>query len=117
MVYAIRKIAIPTKSPNKVLKILTSLSTKKANGLDNIPCRLIKEAAPIIAKSLCDMFNKSIVSGTFPSECKHAKVIPVHKGKERDDMNKYRPISLISAIAKIFERLLIYDQLYDYLSK
>ena len=120
MVYAIRKIAIPTKSPNKVLKILTSLSTKKANGLDNIPCRLIKEAAPIISESLCDMFNKSnksIVSGTFPSECKHAKVIPVHKGKERDDMNKYRPISLISAIAKLFERLLIYDQLYDYLSK
>ena len=61
------------------------------------------------------MFNKSIVSGTFPSEWKHAKVIPVHKGKERDDMINYRPISLISAIAKIFERL-IYDQLYDYLS-
>ena len=105
-----------TVTPNKVLKILTSLSTKKANGLDNIPCRLIKEAAPIVVESLCDMFNKSIVSGTFPSEWKHAKVIPVHKGKERDDMINYRPISLISAIAKIFERL-IYDQLYDYLSK
>ena len=40
----------------------------------------------------------------------------MHKGKERDDMNNYRPISLISVIAKIFERL-IYNQLYDYSSK
>ena len=71
-----------TVTPNKVLKILTSLSTKKANGLDNIPCRSIKEAAPIIVESLCDMFI-SIVMGTFPSEWKHAKVIPVHKGNRK----------------------------------
>ena len=45
-----------------------------------------------------------------------AKVIPIHKGKERTEMNNYRPISLISVIAKVFERL-VYNQLYEYLSK
>ena len=94
--------SLQTVTPDEVLKILTSTSTNKANGLDNISCKLIKEAAPIIAESLSDIFNKSITSGIFPLEWKKAKVVPVHKGKERDDMNNYRPISLISVITKDF---------------
>ena len=94
--------SLQTVTPDEVLKILTSTSTKKANNLDNISCKLIKEAAPIIAESFSDIFNKSITSGIFPSEWKKAKVVPVHKGKERDDMNNYRPISLISVITKDF---------------
>ena len=101
--------------PNTVLKLLTSLSTNKATGPDSISCRLAKEAAPFIADSLCLIFNRSINSGIFPSEWKIAKVFPVYKGEERSNPNNYRPISVISVIAKIFEKI-ISDQLYNYLT-
>ena len=50
-----------------VFSILTNMSASKATGLD-VSCRLIKEAAPIIAKSLNKLFNKSIETNIFPSE-------------------------------------------------
>ena len=45
---------------NVVLKLLTTMCLTKATGLDCIPCRLIKEAQPAIAKSLTDIFNKLV---------------------------------------------------------
>ena len=106
---------IATIKSNTVLKLLTSLSTNKATGLDNISCRLAKEAAPVISDSLCVIFNRSINSGIFPSDWKIAKVSPVYKSEERNNPNNYRPISVISVIAKTFEKI-IFDQLYNYLT-
>ena len=98
-----------------VLKLLSSLCTNKATGLDNISCRLAKEAAPVISDSLCLIYNTSINTGILPNDGKISKVFPVHKGDERTNPNNYRPISVISVVAKTFEKI-IYHQLYSYLS-
>lgn len=103
-------------SATTVFKLLASMSENKATGLDGIPCKLLKEAASVIAVPLCDIFNLSIQISIFPSDWKLAKVIPVYKSGVKEDVNNYRPISLISAVAKVFERI-VYDQLYEYVSK
>ena len=58
--------SLHTVTSEEVLKVLSETSIKKANGLDNISRKLIKEAAPIIAEPLSDIFNTSITSGIFP---------------------------------------------------
>ena len=68
-----------------------------------------------VAVSLCDLFNKSLVSGVFPNDWKCARVTPLFKQGEPSDLNNYRPISVISVIAKVFERT-IYDHLYNFLT-
>ena len=65
--------------------------------------------------SLCDLFNKSLLSGIFPDDWKCARVAPLFKQGEASDLNNYRPISVISVIAKVFERI-VYDQSYNFLS-
>ena len=55
------------------------------------------------------------MTGVFPDDWKTAKVIPIHKGNAKNDSNIYRPISIISVLSKVFERI-VYDQLYDYLT-
>ena len=52
----------------------------------------------------------------FPDDWKFAKVKPLHKGDPKDILNNYRQISLLSAVSKIFERI-VYDQLQTYLNE
>ena len=100
---------------DEITKLLKEINVNKAHGLDEILCRLIKEAAPENAQSLCDLFNKSIDMGIFPKEWKKAKVTSVHKGKEKFEQSNYRPILVIPIISKMFEKL-VFNQLYSYLS-
>jgi len=57
----------------------------------------------------------NLVSGIFPDDWKCARVTPLFKQGEPSDLNNYRPISVISVIAEVFERI-IYDQLYNFLT-
>ena len=98
-------------STSEVQKLLENLEIKKATGLDNLPPKLLKLAAP----SLTFIFNQSLSSGIVPLGWKLARVTPIFKKGKRQDANNYRPISIIPVVAKIFERI-IYDQFYKYLN-
>ena len=83
--------------------------------MDNLPSKMLKIAAGGLAPSLVFLFNQSISFGIVPTEWKLARVMPIFKKGKRQDLNNYRPISIIPAVAKVFERI-IYDQLFKYLS-
>ena len=100
----------------EVLTLLLNMSTNKATGMDRLSIKLVKLSAPLITHAMTVIFNKSIVSGTFPCEWKISKVTPVYKTGPREDMNNYRPISVISIVAKTMEKL-VYNQLYEYFTK
>ena len=72
----------------------------------------MRECVDLISVSL---FNKSLLSDIFSDDWKFAKVALLFKQVEASDLNNYRPISVISFIAKVFERI-VYDQLYKFLS-
>ena len=96
---------------NKFSFSSTSSSIRsKATGLDNISTKIIRQCADLISVSLCDLFNKSLLSGIFPSDWKCARVTPLFKQGEASDLNNYRPISVISVLAKVFE-MIVYHQL------
>jgi len=105
-----------TTNHSEVCSLLTKWSKSKATGLNEIPAGLVKECSDQIASSLCNIFNRSIVSGIFPEESKCSKVIPLFKQEERSDLNNYRPISVTPIVAKVFERI-IYNQLHGYLTQ
>ena len=96
--------------------ILMQILKSKATGLDEISCRLLRECFDLIAESLSLIFNRSIIMGIFPNEWKCAKVVPIHKQGKRSCVDNYRPTSIISAVAKVFERL-IYDQVFQYITE
>ena len=61
------------------------------------------------------MISKSLHYGIIPDDWKCGRVTPLFKQGEASDLNNYRPISVISVIAKVFERI-VCDQLYNFLS-
>ena len=109
------KFSIKSPTINAVYKKLKAINEKKTAGLDKIPCKLLKIAAEIVAPSLTQIFDKIISSSIFPTDCKLARVTPIFKKGKKDDVDNYRPISFLSVVAKIFEKL-IFEQLCEYLN-
>ncbi len=89
---------------------LNEIKTKKSPGLDGISIRLLKDASNIVAGPLVNIFNVSLQRAIFPNDWKLAKVTPIFKEGNKADCENYRPISVISAVAKLFEKL-VYLQL------
>ena len=101
---------------NKVLSLLNRLNKSKATGLDMISARLVRECVDLICIPICNIFNQLIIQGIFPDDWKCTRVTLLFKLGDRNDVNNYRPISVISVVAKVFERI-VYDQLYAYLEE
>ena len=59
-----------------------------------------------ISEQLADLFNLSFTTGISPALLKIAKVIPIHKKDYKLDFTNYRPVSLLSNLDKIFEKLI-----------
>ena len=110
------RFELKTTDCSKVFSLLSKLCKSKATGPDEISERLLRECADLVASSLCAIFNRSIVSGIFPTEWKSTKVIPLIKQGEHFELNNYRPISKIPVVAKVFERI-VYNQFYKYLTE
>ena len=100
--------------PKSVFAILSKFKNGKASGMSMIPNKILKSAKHIISESLTDIFNASLESNTFPDDLKVAGVTPIFKNGERNDLQNYRPISVLCTVARILEKL-IYQPLYDYL--
>ena len=96
-----------------ILDSLKTMKTASANGPDNISNRLLKETITSILSPLKTLFNLSLRTQVFPAKWKEANVTPVFKGGERQDKQNYRPISLLSNVGKLLERI-IFKKLYEY---
>ena len=94
-------------------KVIQSLHTKTSSGHDGISVKLLKYLAPGLRQPLTFIINQSLLTGIFPEKLKIAKVLPLFKKNDCMIMDNYRPISLLPAISKVFEKV-VYNQLYTY---
>ena len=95
------------------MKVIASLKSKTSSGYDGITVQLLKQVAPGISKPLTALINQSLHNGRFPDGLKLSKIIPLYKKDSREIMGNYRPVSLLCAMSKVFERV-VYNQLYEY---
>ena len=102
-------------SCQEVFNLIQKIPSNKASGLDTISVRLLKEASPIVTRSLTFIINQSITTGIFPNAWKRDRVSPIFKEDLRTDPNSYRPISVLPVVSKLIERV-VFNQLYEYLN-
>ena len=91
---------------DEVMKVIFSLPNKQSIS-DPLPTRILKGIARDIISYLTTIFNRSITEGYVPLSFKKAYVTPLIKkeGLDSDELNNYRPISNLSTLAKILEKL------------
>ncbi|MEW8546816.1 MAG: reverse transcriptase family protein [Candidatus Thiodiazotropha sp.] len=110
------KFLIPLIEREKVLKFLSNIDISKATGTDMIGPRLLKLASPYIVDEICFICNHSITSSVFPSKWKEAKVSPLYKSGPHEDLNNYRPISILPTLSKVLEKH-VHDSLSKFLQQ
>ena len=101
----------PTDS-KEIVNIISSLNINKASGPFSIPNKTLIFLKQDISKQLADLFNHPFPSGFFPSILKTAKVVFVFKKGSKLDYCNYRPISPLSNVEKILEKLM-YKRVYN----
>ena len=100
-------------SENDVLKHLSSLRTKNSADVDGISVKFFKRLSSTLIDPLTLITNQPLVTGIFPAKLRIAKVLPLFKKEDHTVMDNYRPISLLTAISKLFEKV-VFSQLDDF---
>ena len=99
----------------ELYEIVKNFKDGKAPGVDDIPISIIKKTVDVISDPLVSIINSSLSSGVFPDKLKISKIIPIHKSDDASLVQNYRPISILPALSKIFERA-VYNRIFQFLT-
>ena len=100
----------------EVEKLIDGMNSKKCVIETDVPARFSKIGCKVIATILLELFNSCLKYGIYPDSLKVAQVIPDYKEGAIEIRSNYIPISLLSQINKMFEKI-IYRRLYSFLKK
>lgn len=95
-----------TVSGADVNLILSSFDCNKISNPDDIPMIFYVRLKDTLSLPLSIIFNKSLSEGVFPDLWKLSFISPIFKSGKKSDVTNYRPVSIICASAKIFEKLI-----------
>ena len=104
--------------PVTLAELETTVKSMKnsAAGSDFFSVRILRSVFSIISGHLLYLINSCFKSGVYPDCLKSAHVVPLFKSGDKNDMNNYRPISMLPIISRLFEKL-IYVRMVDFLNK
>ncbi len=87
---------------NEIKTAVKSLKKGKACGGDLISNEMLKSSVSIMSPILNKLFNTILQSGKYPKTWASSWLKPLHKGGDTKDPNRYRGISLMSCVGKLF---------------
>ena len=111
-----KSIFVEPTNKRELLELVSKLRESKSPGIDNIGPGLVKEVFESIVDPLLYIFNISMLDGIVPDKLKTAKVAPIFKKGDRSLAGNYRPISLLTVLDKLLEKLM-YKRAYTFLVK
>jgi hypothetical protein len=100
-------------SESTIENIIQNFGNKTSSTSDELNTIILKALKNELLQPLTWIANQIINTSIFPDKLKTAKVIPIHKKDDPQECNNYRPISILPAISKVYEKLLL-QQLNHY---
>ena len=101
-------------SEQDVHDMISTLDVEKAVGPDIISNRMLLAVRNQISKPLCLLFNRSLRDKIFPNQWKIAHVISLFKSGDKSLPSNYRPVSLLSCVSKLLEKI-VFKNIFNHL--
>ena len=95
-----------TTTQEEASKVIRDLNTKKSCQTSDIPTKIIKLNSDIFSNLIYKHFNYCIDKCEFPNDLKHADIVPVYKQNNKCEKENYGPVSILSNLSKIYEKLM-----------
>lgn len=92
----------------EICQTFINLKNSSSKDVDSIQIKPVKYVIDLIAPCLAHIFNLVLESGCFPEAMKIAKVSVIYKGGVKNDINNYRPISILSVFSKGLEKIILH---------
>ena len=92
-------------SQQQIVDIISAMDSKSSTDANGISMKILKSIKYQLSEPLSHLFSLSISTGVFPSKLKTSKTIPIFKSGDHTSCDNYRPISLLSSISKILEKV------------
>ena len=109
--YPFRYVSVP-----EVKRLLKQTDSKISDGPELIPARLMKDCAHELAPSVTHLVNVILETSATPNDFKIGRILTIYKSGEKNQLNNYRPITVLPILSKILEKC-IYNQLTVCLEK
>ncbi len=97
-------MALAPVTAEELSNLIRQFQPKKSNDLNHVSTWLLKQCSRHLLKPLEHLVNLSFQTGAFPASLKKAKVTPIFKKGDPLSTQNYRPISVLPAFSKIFEK-------------
>ncbi|GBM39391.1 RNA-directed DNA polymerase from mobile element jockey [Araneus ventricosus] len=93
---------------SEIVEFIKNTKIKKAPGIDGVTNKMLKNLPLIILLKLANLFNYMLKLKYFPNCWKTARILPILKpGKDPTKPVSYRPISLLSTLSKLGEKIIL----------
>ena len=99
-----------------IISLIIERMKSKSTHIDTYSIKILKYLVDIISPILCNIINLSFETGYFPTFCKIARVVPLFKSGDKNNVQNYRPISILTIFSKIIEKV-VHHQLYGYMQR
>ena len=103
-----------TCTAHEFATLIELLNPNKATGPDGINNKMLKAVAKEVAVPLSILFNRSFREGKFANIYKYSNVIPLPQKGDNSDPSNFRPVSLLSNVGKLQERI-VFKHIYNFL--
>ncbi|KAG6453216.1 hypothetical protein O3G_MSEX008022 [Manduca sexta] len=94
-----------------IIKVFKSLNIKSTEDLWGLSVKALQSVIDNIAPILAEIFNCCVRDGIFPDLMKVSKVVPIFKAGCSNTPSNFRPISILPALSKVFEKLMLNQML------
>ena len=105
-----------TCTADEIKTLIDILNPNKASGPDGISNKMLKPVAKEVSVPLSILFNRSFREGKFAENWKHSNVIPLQKKGDNSEPSNFRPVSLLSGLGKLQERI-AFKNIHNYLNE
>jgi hypothetical protein len=91
---------------SEITSVIINLKLTYSSGYDGINDKVLKLSNQLISKPMTYIISKSLSMGVHPERLKYAIINPIYKKGDKTCINNYRPVSLVTGFAKIFESVI-----------